>query len=132
MDEQAASAGAGAAGGIVAMGMLCFELALIVLIFASMWKIFVKAGRPGWEGIIPIYNNYVLTTQIIGRPILFFILTLVPCVNFIIMILLMIDLAKAFGKSTGFAIGMIVLPFIFLPMLAFGDATYSGPVHQGA
>ena len=57
MDEQAASAGAGAAGGIVAMGMLCFELALIVLIFASMWKIFVKAGRAGWEGIIPIYNN---------------------------------------------------------------------------
>ncbi len=131
MDDQAVNAGASAAGGVMAMGMLCFEFALIALIFASLWKIFVKAGRPGWEGIIPIYNQYVLTTQIIGRPILFFILCLVPCVNIIISIMLMLDLAKAFGKSAGFAVGMILLPFIFIPMLAFSDATYSGPVHQG-
>ena len=96
----------------------------------ELWKIFVKAGRPGWEGIIPIYNNYVLVTQIIGRPILFFILMFVPCVNFVIGIMILIDLAKAFGKSGGYVVGMILLPFIFIPMLAFGDATYNGPVYQ--
>ncbi|MBL8933231.1 MAG: signal peptidase I [Archangium sp.] len=110
--------------------MLVVELAIFAVIIAGMWKLFVKAGQPGWAAIVPIYNTYVMT-QIVGRPILWFILTFVPCVNFVAMILIMIDLAKSFGKSTGYAIGMVFLPFIFIPMLGFGDAQYSGPSFKG-
>ena len=91
-----------------------------------MWKIFVKAGRPGWESIIPIYNTYILTCEIAKKPILFFILTLVPCVNIIAAIIILIEVAKKFGKSTGFGIGMVIVPFICIPMLGFGSAAYEG------
>ncbi|MBM4777520.1 MAG: signal peptidase I [Archangiaceae bacterium] len=124
------SGGGSAAGAIVGLLMLVVELAIFAVIIAGMWKLFVKAGQPGWAAIVPIYNTYVMT-QIVGRPILWFILTFVPCVNFVAMILIMIDLAKSFGKSTGYAIGMVFLPFIFIPMLGFGDAQYSGPSFKG-
>ncbi len=124
------SGGGSAAGAIVGLLMLVVELAVFAVIIAGMWKLFVKAGQPGWAAIVPIYNTYVMT-QIVGRPILWFILTFVPCVNFVAMILIMIDLAKSFGKSTGYAIGMVFLPFIFIPMLGFGDAQYSGPSFKG-
>ncbi|HOT02031.1 MAG TPA: DUF5684 domain-containing protein [Acidobacteriota bacterium] len=100
--------------------------ALIVLIIASLWKIFVKAGKPGWAAIVPIYNIIVLL-EIVGRPLWWIVLLLIPCVNIVAAIMLTLDLAKSFGKEIGFAIGMIILPFIFYPMLAFGSATYRGP-----
>ena len=102
------------------------ELAIIALMFVSLWKIFEKAKHPGWEGIVPIYNMYILT-QIVGLPILWFILCLVPCVNIVASVMIMLALAKAFKKDQGFAIGLILLPIVFLPLLAFSDATYSAP-----
>lgn len=113
-------------GGIIAaIGGLIY-LGVIVLIIASMWKIFAKAGKPGWAAIVPIYN-YVVLLEIIGRPIWWLVLLLIPLVNFVVAILVFIDVAKAFGKGAGFGIGLIFLGPIFLPMLAFGDAEYQGP-----
>jgi hypothetical protein len=88
-----------------------------------MWKIFVKAGKPGWAAIVPIYNLIVIL-EIAGKPIWWFILLLIPFVNIIVLIMVLISFARNFGKGVGFAIGMLILPFIFYPMLAFGDATY--------
>lgn len=126
MDES----GGGAGGAIVGLIGMVIQLGILGVVIAGMWKLFVKAGQPGWAAIVPIYNTYVLT-QIAGRPILWFILTFVPCVNFVALILIMIDIAKSFGKSTGYAIGMILLPFIFIPMLGFSDAQYGGPSFKG-
>ncbi|MDP2344166.1 MAG: DUF5684 domain-containing protein [Deltaproteobacteria bacterium] len=101
-------------------------LAVVVLMIASMWKIFVKANEPGWAAIVPIYNLVVLL-KITGKPIWWIVLFLIPVVSLVAAIMIYVSFAKSFGKSTGFAIGMVLLPFVFLPMLAFSDATYQGP-----
>ncbi len=116
----------GGGGGMVAGIIGLIYLAVIVLMVASMWKIFDKAGQPGWAALIPIYNIIVLL-EIVGRPVWWFILMLIPVVGFIIGILVVVDLAKSFGQSVGFGIGFLFLPFIFAPLLAFGDASYRGP-----
>ncbi len=106
--------------------VILIYLAIIVLMIASLWKIFTKAGKPGWASIVPIYNIVVML-EIVGKPIWWIILYLIPFVNIVVGIIVNIQMAKAFGKDTGFAIGMILLPFIFYPMLAFGNAQYSKP-----
>jgi hypothetical protein len=103
-----------------------FWLAFMILMIAACWKIFTKAGQPGWASIIPIYNWYILC-KIVGRPGWWVILLLIPFVNFIIGIVLCVDLAKSFGKGVGFAIGLILLGVIFFPILGFGSAQYQGP-----
>jgi hypothetical protein len=108
------SAAGGAVSGIIA-------LAIVILMVASMWKLFVKAGEPGWAAIIPIYNVITLL-KVTGKPIWWIILFIVPVVNVIIEILLVFALAKRFGKGAGFALGILFLSPIFLPLLAFGDA----------
>jgi hypothetical protein len=99
-------------------------LALFALIIASLWIIFTKAGQPGWASLIPFYNLYVML-QIVGKPAWWLLLFLIPVFNIIPSILLYFDLARAFGKGTGFALGLIFLPMIFLPILAFSDAAYA-------
>jgi hypothetical protein len=101
-------------------------LLVVVLMIAAMWKIFTKAGQPGWASIIPIYNMYIWC-KIVGRPGWWVVLLLIPFVNFVIAIILCIDLAKSFGKGVGFGIGIILLGIVFLPILAFSGATYQGP-----
>jgi len=98
-------------------------VAFIVFLIAAQWKIYSKAGKPGWACLIPIYNIIVLL-EIVKKPIWWFILLLIPIVNFIVLIIIMIELAKVFGKSTGFGVGLILLGFIFMPILGFGDAKY--------
>ena len=119
MNETDAAAGVG----IIA---LVIWLAIVIFYLVVNWKIFTKAGQPGWASIIPIYNIIVFL-QIVGRPIWWFILLLIPLVNFIIMIVLIIDFAKSYGKGVGFAILTIFFGFITIPILAFGSATYQGP-----
>ncbi|MGA8807804.1 MAG: DUF5684 domain-containing protein [Thermoanaerobaculia bacterium] len=102
--------------------MICW-IVLVVLIVAGMWKVFVKAGKPGWAAIIPIYNVIVLL-EIAGKPLWWFILLLIPFVNLIVMIIVLVALARNFGKGIGFALGLLILPFIFYPILGFGDARY--------
>lgn len=116
----------GYGAGIGVVGWLIY-IAVIVFYIFCMWKIFVKAGKPGWAAIIPIYNTLVML-EIIGRPWWYLLLMLVPVVNIVIGIMIIFDLAKVFGKGTGFGFGLLFLSFIFIPILAFGDATYQGPI----
>lgn len=114
-------------GIIAAMGAFAFVyFAIFLLIIISMWKIFTKAGKPGWASIIPIYNLVVLL-EIVGKPIWWIILLIIPLVNFFVLIYLSHLLAKAFGKDIVMTILLIILPFVGYPMLAFGDAKYAGP-----
>lgn len=109
-------------GGIGAIAIIVY-LALIVFFVAVGWKIFTKAGKPGWAVIIPIYNIIVML-EIVNRPVWWILLYLVPVVNMVVGIIVILDLAKSFGKGTGFAVGMILLGIVFFPMLAFGDDQY--------
>ena len=101
-------------------------LAFFVLIIVSMWKIFEKAGKPGWACIIPIYNIIVLL-EIIGKPWWWLLLMLIPIVNIIFLIWATNLLSKSFGQGVGFTIGLIILSFIFYPLLGLGDYQYQGP-----
>ena len=105
--------------------MIVVELALCVLLIVAEWKIFTKAGKPGWHSIIPFLNLYDLF-EIAGFNGWMFLLLLVPCVGAIFMYVVYWKLAQAFGKGTGFGIGMILLTPIFMLLLAFGDAKYVG------
>ncbi len=100
-------------------------LAVAVLMIASLWKVFTKAGQPGWACLVPIYNAIVLL-KIAGKPAWWFLLLLIPFVNFIIIIMVSIAVAEKFGKGTGFGLGLAFLGFIFYPVLAFSDAKYQG------
>ena len=100
-----------------------FCIALTIFLIAAMWKVFVKAGQPGWGALIPFYNVYLLL-KIAGRPGWWLILYFIPIVSIIIEIIVSIDIARNFGKGTGFGLGLFFLSFIFFPILAFGSATY--------
>jgi hypothetical protein len=112
--------GGGAIGGLI--GLIVY-LAILVLLIAGAWKIFEKAGKPGWAAIIPFYNLIVLL-EIAGRPIWWFILLLIFPVSVVIGIIVCIDVAKKFGKGAGFGVGLALLTVIFVPLLGFGDAKY--------
>jgi ABC-type sulfate transport system permease subunit len=99
---------------------------ITIIVIVALWKIFEKAGKPGWASLIPIYNVIVLL-EIIGKPLWWIILLLIPLVNIIFGIWAVNLLSKSFGKNEGFTIGLIFLPFIFYPILGFGDAKYEGP-----
>lgn len=118
-----------ATGGLLAaMGTFWLIYAvLVIILLVAYWKIFEKAGKPGWAAIIPIYNVVVLL-EIVGRPTWWVILFFIPFVNFVIAILVILDLAKVFGHGVGFAMGLLFLPFIFMLILAFGSSKYLGPV----
>lgn len=118
--------GVGAVAGIFSgvMGLVYF--AVIVLIIVAMWKVFTKAGEPGWYSIIPIWSTLVLL-RIVGRPMWWILLMLIPLVNLVILIMVYNDLSKSFGKGVGFTVGLIFLPFIFMLILGFGSAQYVGP-----
>lgn len=100
-------------------------LAIMVLMIASMWKVFTKAGQPGWASIIPIYNVYIML-QIAGKPGWWLILFFIPLVNLIMIIITYAGIASSFGKGVGYTLGLIFLPIIFWPMLGFGSAEYVG------
>jgi len=119
----------GAAAGI-ATGMMLVFAAIGLIVVISMWKIFTKAGEPGWAAIVPIYNIIVLL-KIAGKPAWWFILLIIPIVGIVVAAMMCISLAQNFGKSTGFGIGLLLLGIIFYPILAFSDARYQ-PVNVAA
>jgi len=122
--------GAGAAGAIGNICILVFELAYAALMIASMWGIFTKAGEPGWAAIVPVYNIIILL-KICDKPVWWVIFFFCPCVNIIFSILVAIELANRFGQGGGFAVGLILLPFVFYPMLAWGSYKYIPPQTAG-
>lgn len=103
------------------IGLVYF--ALIVLLLVGMWRVFEKAGHPGWAAIIPIYNSYILC-KIAGKPGWWVLLMLIPLVNFVILLLISLEVSRNFGKTSGFAIGLWLLPIVFYPILGFSDARY--------
>jgi hypothetical protein len=121
--------GVGALIGMIACPLIIALVVSIVLI-AGFWKIFEKAGKPGWAAIVPIYNQIVLL-EIIDKPLWWFVLLCIPCVNIVFSILVFLELANKFGKSGGFAAGLILLPVVFVPMLGFGSARYQGGSSAG-
>jgi len=102
-------------------------LVIAIVMIVAVWKVFTKADKPGWASIIPIYN-WIVMLQVIGRPWWWIILLLIPFVNIIIHIMVMLELAKVFGKGTGFGIGLILVSPVFIAILGFGDAEYQGPL----
>lgn len=100
-------------------------IAFIAILIVSMWKIYVKAGKPGWASIIPVYNMWVLCEIAFNNNIMWFIFLFIPFLNLISMIAIMIGISKSFGKGTGFAILTIFFYVITFPILAFGKATYN-------
>ena len=110
--------------------MLLFGVALVVVVVAGLWKMFEKAGQPGWAAVIPIYNIYILL-KVAGRPGWWLILLFIPFVNIVINIVVAIDIAKAFGQSAVFG---FFLNFLFggigFVILGFGNYQYVGPQTQ--
>src|SRR5215469_11603930 len=100
-----------------------FGLALSLLTLVAVWRVFTKAGQPGWAAIIPFYNFYVLC-KIGQKPGWWWIFLFVPVVNAIISLIVKLGVAENFGKGIGFGLGLWLLPVIFYPILAFGDAQY--------
>jgi hypothetical protein len=107
-------------------GLIIFIIALAIFQIAAMWKVFEKAGQPGWAAIIPIYNIYIMT-KVGGKPGYWTLLCLIPLVNLVFIIWLYNMISKSFGKDEGFTVGLVLLGIIFWPILGFGSAKYLGP-----
>lgn len=114
-------------GVLVIMVIIIAAIALISII--AQWKIYEKAGKPGWAVLIPFYNIIVLL-EIVGKPIWWIFLFLIPVVNIVFGIWTTNLLSKSFGKDEAFTVGLILLGFVFYPILGFGDAKYMGPAGQ--
>lgn len=98
-------------------------IALVALMLIATWKIFVKAGRPGWNALVPVYCNVVML-EFLQLPLWLVVLMFMPVVSIAVWILVSFRLARAFGKGAWFTVGLIFLPFIFYPILGFGSAQY--------
>jgi len=118
--EIAAAAGAAAVTGLVA-GAIGY-----VVVALGLMGVFTKAGKPGWAAFVPIYNVIVLL-EVVGRPLWWFVLLLVPGVNVVVGIIVLNDLAKSFGHGTGFTVGLVLLSVVFTWILWLGSSTYRGP-----
>ncbi len=121
----AQSDGGGAGAIIGALFSLVITFGFLAIMLGSLWKVFTKAGHPGWAAIVPIYNVYIML-MIAKKEAWWIILFFIPVVSFIVAILVSIEIAKAFGKGAGFGLGLAFFPFIFYPILGFGSATYQG------
>lgn len=94
---------------------------LSLLAIVSLWKIFKKAGKPGWASIVPIYNIIVLL-EITGLPLWYIVLFIIPFANIYVIFKVYIELAHKFGKSTGFGVATVFFSIICLPILAFSKS----------
>ncbi len=104
--------------------MWIFIFLLALLTIAALWKVFEKAGEPGWKSIIPFYNMWVLA-EIAGLPGWVGLLAYIPYLGAIVIFYIYYELAKRFNKGVLFALGLFFLPVIFFPILGFGDAQYT-------
>jgi hypothetical protein len=128
LTPQEAGVLAGLTGGYTIVGLV-----LAILVIVGLWKMFKKAGQPGWASLIPIYNVYILI-KIAGRPWWWLLLLAAGCIPFvgwivagISLVILYNDIAKSFGRGIGTTLGLIFFSGIFLPILGLGKAQYVGP-----
>jgi len=123
--------GGAALAGMFFFLMVCMAIALLPTIctLAGMWAVFAKAGEPGWAAIVPIYN-FIVLLRIAGMPGWYVVLVFIPCIGAIaaiaFSIMIAIKLAERFNVGGGFVIGLILLPYIFYPILGFGSAECDG------
>nr|MBK9652990.1 hypothetical protein [Bacteroidota bacterium] len=108
------------------LAFMATYVGIIVFFIICMWRIYTKAGKPGWASIIPMYSNLVFL-EIIGKPWWWLLMLFIPIVNIVFIVWGANLLSKSFGKTEGFTAGLIILSFIFMPILAFGSAKYIGP-----
>ena len=118
------------------MGFDSFDFSLIILLFAATilviiaeWRVFEKAGQPGWASIIPYFNFFIML-KIVNKPLWWIFWLFVPGANVVVGIWVTNLLAKSFGKNEGFTLGLIIFPFIFYPVLGFGNASFQGKAEQ--
>ena len=104
--------------------IVIFSLLIAAFYVYCAWKIFEKAGKPGWAALIPIFNT-LIELEIVQRPLWWVLLMFIPGVNLVITVIIIFDLARVFGKENGFAFGLLFLAPIFVPILALGDAVYT-------
>lgn len=102
---------------------------VVLFYVAAMWKVFTKAGQPGWAAIIPIYNMVVLC-QIAGKPVWWVLLMFIPLVNIVVAFMVWHNVSLRFGHGVGFTLGLVFLGFIFIPVLAWGGSEYRRPGSQ--
>lgn len=115
---------------IVTTVIMFFFTILFQLMTVSFWKLFEQNGYKGWKSLIPLYRLYIIC-KIAGKGFGLFILQFIPILNIIAYIMLMSGLSKGYGKSGAFTVGLIFLPFIFIPMLALKDDTsYLEPIKK--
>ena len=121
-----------AIGAVMAMleGMMFILMLPMLVMIIAMWKVFTKAGKPGWAVIIPIYANIVML-EIIGQPWTRLLWYFIPIYGLYLAIVDLNALSKSFGKEAGFTVGLILLPPIFWCILGFGSAQYLGPGGTG-
>jgi hypothetical protein len=105
---------------IIIFGIICLVIEIV-----GAWHMFEKAGEPGWAAIIPVYN-YLIAIKIAGKQWWYILLMLIPVVNLVVYIMILDGLSKNFGKGTGFTVGLFFFRFIFIPILGFGKAVYTG------
>tara|TARA_B110000902_G_C13883596_1_gene427700 strand:+ start:34 stop:396 length:363 start_codon:yes stop_codon:yes gene_type:complete len=96
-------------------------IAVAVFYVYCFWKLFEKAGRPGWESIIPIYSSYIMITKLAKLEWWYLLLIFIPLVNIFVIFKIYIEIAKNFGKSTMYGVGLVFIGFILIPMLALGE-----------
>lgn len=111
---------------IIGLVFTLFFFALIIVTIIGLWKMFTKAGQPGWAALIPFYNIYIMC-KIVGRPGWWLILMMLPVISIVISIIVSNDLSKSFGRGVGTTVGLVLVPFVFIPILGFGSAQYQGP-----
>ena len=110
---------------------IILAIAVAVFIIVAEWKLFSKANQPGWAIFIPIYNILVLL-KVAKMSWWNILLLLIPIVNIVITFMVYINVAKNYGKDAGFGVGMVFLPVIFIPVIAFGNAVYVDNRVEGA
>jgi hypothetical protein len=118
----------GLVAAVIAIILACLIPILIIAVITVVgkWKVYEKAGKPGWAALIPVYT-WIVTLEIVGKPIWWVVLLFIPCVNIIFFIWIINLLSKSYGQSEGFTIGLVLLGFIFWPILGFGSYQYIGP-----
>lgn len=106
-----------------------FLYLLIVIYFATLWKVFAKAGSPQWKGFVPVVN-LLEVLKLTGKPWWWVFLFIVPGINLLMLVVMNVELGKSYGQRSGQNYFMaIVLPWVFIPQLAFDPKIkYTGPI----
>jgi hypothetical protein len=108
---------------IIVLFFFLIYFGTIALMIISMWKVYEKANKPGWAALVPVYN-LIIMLEIAKKPTWWVAMYFVPFANIVFMIMTLNGVSKNFGKDEGFTVGLVLLSFVFWPILAFSDARY--------